>query len=382
MMEVKGDVLVNTSLYPEYQYGDQLRVSCHLERPEKIEDFSYDLYLARYNIYSLCYRPQIELLAKNQGNPLLATILGFKGRIQSIFNQTISAPQVSILSAMILGNRRSIPQEVTEDFRKAGTSHIIAISGMHITIISGLLMQFGIGLGISRRRTFYLASLVLIIYVILVGMPASAIRAATMGLLALFSQIIGRLSRSLNPLLFVASLMILINPKILVSDIGFQLSFLAVLGIIYLSPFFQKLFSWLPNFFQIRNSASMTMAAYLMTLPLIVYSFGNLSLVAIVVNVLVLPIVPLIMMSGLLTGILGIIFLPLGRIAGWLTWMFLSYLISVIKFFVQFDFASLAIKKTSWLVLIGSYLVIALAVRMIFRKKSPADRSGAILIQK
>jgi len=213
-------------------------------------------------------------------------------------------------------------------------------------------------------------------------MPASAIRAATMGLLALFSQIIGRLSRSLNPLLFVASLMILINPKILVSDIGFQLSFLAVLGIIYLSPFFQKLFSWLPNFFQIRNSASMTMAAYLMTLPLIVYSFGNLSLVAIVVNVLVLPIVPLIMMSGLLTGILGIIFLPLGRIAGWLTWMFLSYLISVIKFFVQFDFASLAIKKTSWLVLIGSYLVIALAVRMIFRKKSPADRSGAILIQK
>lgn len=375
MIMGKGNVLVNIPLYPEYQYGDQLKIGCDLKQPEKIEDFSYDLYLARYNIYSLCYRPQIELLAQRQGNSLYRAILSLKKRVQTVYNQSISAPQVSILSAMVLGNRRSISQKITDNFREAGTSHIIAISGMHITIIAGLLMQLGIGLGIPRNKTFYLSAVVLGMYVVLVGMPASAIRAATMGLLVSFSQVIGRLSRSINPLLFVVSVMILINPKVLLSDIGFQLSFLAVLGIIYLSPFFLKLFQWLPDFFQIRSSASMTMAAYLMTLPLIAYSFHSLSLIAIVVNILVLPAVPLVMIFGLLTGMAGLLFQPLGEIFGWLVWLFLSYIMTVINFFVQFDFASIAIEKTSWLILVEGYLVIIFLIWIVAKNRKPTTTS-------
>jgi competence protein ComEC len=273
---------------------------------------------------------------------------------------------------MVLGNRRSIPTEITDNFRQAGTSHIIAISGMHITIIAGLLMQIGIGIGIPRNKTFYLAAVVLGMYVALVGMPASAIRAATMGLLVLFSQIIGRLSRSINPLLFVASVMILINPKVLLSDVGFQLSFLAVIGIMYLSPFLQRLFKWLPELFQIRNSVSMTMAAYLTTLPLIIFSFKQISLVAIMVNVLVLPVVPLIMITGLLTGIAGSLFIPLGETLGWLVWLLLSYAMKMINFFVQFDYASFVVEEVSCLVLIVGYLVIALGIWIISKNKKPA----------
>ena len=138
-------MLVTTSLYPEYFYGDKLKIKCFLKTPGQIDDFAYDEYLAMKRIYSLCYYPkEIELIKSEQGNSVYRFILQIKNRLQSVINQSLTEPTASLLSAMILGQRRNVPPKLLEQFNQAGVSHIIAISGLHITVIVGLLMNLGI----------------------------------------------------------------------------------------------------------------------------------------------------------------------------------------------------------------------------------------------
>lgn len=352
---IKGKVLVTTNLYPEYEYGDELEISCKLKTPKKFEDFDYEKYLARYDIYSVCYYPEITLLGHNQGNRVYALILRIKGKLKSIVDQGLSEPQSSIFAAMGLGSRQGISEELRDKFSKVGVSHIIAISGLHITLISIILMSVLIRLGLWGKQAFWVATLFLVLYIIMIGAPASAVRAGIMGFLVLLALSLGRLGKSLNALLLVAALMLLINPKILAADVGFQLSFLAVLGIIYFSPWFEKWFKKIPQKFGIRDILVMTFSAQIMVLPLIVYHFDQVSIVAPVANMFILPILPLVMIFGFIAtlgGILGVEnFQSLLQILFVPTWLLLSYLVKIVDLFSQFSFAGIEVSGVPiWIV--------------------------------
>lgn len=364
---VKGKVLVNVPLYPEYHYGDRLEITCQLQSPEPFEEFAYDRYLARYDIYSICWQPKIKFLEKGQGNFLYNFILKIKHRFQEIINQTISEPQASILSAMMLGNRRGIPQEILDQFSIVGTSHIIAISGMHITIVAGILMNLILALGISRQKAFYIATLGLIFFILMVGAPPSAIRAGIMGFLVLLGMKLGRLYRSTNAIILGACLMLLFNPGVLRDDIGFQLSFMAVLGIVNFSPLLEKYFQKIPEAFQIRSSLLMTLSAQITTLPLIIFYFHKLSLVAPLVNVLILPTVPFIMISGFIVGLAGFIWVGLAQILGWLSWLLIYYLLMIVEVVSNFSLAALKL-NLHWWFLIPCYFVLGLILNLRNKK--------------
>ncbi|MFA6215058.1 MAG: ComEC/Rec2 family competence protein [Patescibacteria group bacterium] len=339
--KISGQVLVTANLYPQYQYGDLVTVSCRLSAPQSFADFAYDRYLAKDGIYSECIYPKIKLIAAGNGDWLLTEIFGFKNKLLQIINSNLPEPQASLFAAIILGARRGLPQALMDKFNITATTHLIAISGMNITIISALLLDLLLNFYISRKKAFWLITFALIFYIILVGAPASAVRAAIMGYLALLARHLGRLNRAANALIFTAAAMIFINPKILRDDVGFQLSFLAVLGLIYFLPLLENRFSKFSNFLGVKESLQMTLAAQLSTLPLIIYNFGRLSLIGPITNLFVVALLPFLTIAGFVVLFLSLffsysaLFFPL--------WLGLTYLIKVVEFFAAIPFAAISL---------------------------------------
>ncbi|MFH1366384.1 MAG: ComEC/Rec2 family competence protein [Patescibacteria group bacterium] len=319
-------ILVINNLQPAYDYGDLLKIYGKIEKPEKIEDFDYPAYLARFKIYLVSYKSAISLLAKQKGDWLLGKIYLARSRLKEIARQGLPEPETSVFQAMVLGEKEGLNDETRQDFSRVGLSHIMAISGLHISIVAGLLMNLALGFGLSRKQAFWAVTLALIIFIVLIGLPASAVRAGIMGFLVLWAMYLGRLNRSANALVLAAALMLLINPELLRYDVGFQLSFLAVLGLIYVLPYFERLAEKLSDRFKIKSMILMTLSAQVFTLPLIVYYFKIVSLISPLANVLVLPLLPLVLITGFSALILAFIFGSVSMFIFWPVYFFLKYI--------------------------------------------------------
>jgi len=356
---MKGKVLVMTNRYPEYKYGDKLKITGFLKTPsENIDGFNYKNYLKKDRIYSVMDWPKIELIEKNQGNLIFAKILSFKEKLRESIYRNLSPPQSSILGAMILGDKRKISDEWKNKLNYAGVRHITAVSGLHVTVLSSILMTLLLWLGFWRQQAFFGAILIIILFIVITGLQPSAIRAGIMGGLFLLAQYFGRMNSASRAVFFAGAVMLLQNPLLLKLDVGFQLSFLAMMGIIYLLPIFRDWLKFIP--WKNPNSIlAMTLSAYLFTLPILIYNFGYMSSVAPITNVLVVPLLPFIMVLGFIFGMIGMIFQPLGWILSWSCWLLLTYLTKVVDWFSSFSWASLTL-EISWVWLAISYLILGL----------------------
>jgi len=374
--EIKGKALVSVPFYSDYQYGDILTIEGKLQAPAKLESFDYQSYLAAKDIYSLSYYPKIEIFKRSEGNLFLDKILKLKDKIKNLIEKNFTEPQGSLISAIFLGEKGLIPAEVKEFFSLTGIAHLLAVSGLHIvtlmSIFSFILIEVFL---VSRRKTFYFLLPLVSLYIIFVGSPASALRAGIMGLVLVFSETIGKKRDQLNLLVFTAFILLLFNPKLLCFDIGFQLSFLAVLGIYFLNQDFERLFSRIPNlkYWPLRSYFSVTLSAQIFIFPLILYYFGNLSLGAPLVNILVLPFLPL-LMSFIFVFALGALILPfLAKILLWPAWIIITYIFVVARFFARlryfsFSFGNLLMNWRIYLVIFLYFLIVLLVFKL---KKSP-----------
>jgi competence protein ComEC len=337
---VKGTLLARVSSDGDWQYGDRIRLEGRLETPPSNEEFSYQEYLARQGIPSYLNLPRAALLQHGQGNPFLALIYGLRERAYATIYAIYPDPEAALLAGILLGSDSGIPQGVQDAFKATGTSHIVAISGFNIAIIASIFASV-FGKMFGKRWGTLVAILGIIGYTILVGASASVVRAAIMGCLGLFGRLFMRRQVALNSLFFTAMIMCAANPYT-PWDIGFQLSFAATLGLVlYATP----LHGWLvgkltPRFTPaiaqgIADIASdvflLTFAAQMLTMPLIIYHFGRVSLISFVVNPLVLPVQPALMILGGLSVIVGMFWLAVGKLLGGLAWPLVAYTIRVIE---------------------------------------------------
>jgi len=358
--QVTGRVLIKVPLYPKYNYGDVLQINCALQNPGLFENFNYGKYLARYNIYSVCYSPRVELISQGQGDFSKNKLINLRQKIKYTINQNLLEPQASILNAILLGEAKGIDPELVQDFSRAGVSHIIAISGMHISLWVNMLMGFMLGIGFNRRRSFYFTVLIIIFYLALIGFRSSAVRAVIMGATGLLALNIGRRHNSLNALFLAAAIMSLSNPWLPIIDLGFQFSFLAVLGILLCQEKIEKFLKFLPTKFGLRGNLSTTLAAQIFILPWLVYKIGNLSLAAPLANILVLPVAPIILMGGLAAVITTLAAPFIGQFVFWLVWLVIGYLNFVARAINSFEFSYLILDQTPFWFIALIYLLLVL----------------------
>jgi competence protein ComEC len=360
--EIQGKILITTELYPEYHYGDELRISGELRQPAQFEDFDYRAYLAKDKIHSVIYYPNINLLAQNQASWFYQRVFNFKDRLRKVIEQTLLPPQGAILKAIFLGDKYGLSNELKDKLNISGTRHIVAISGMHMIIMTQILLFLALAIGLWRNQAFYFVLILLIVYIIMIGAPASAVRAGLMAGLLLLAQKVGRLRSADRAIVFAATIMLVINPLLLKSDVGFQLSFMATLSIIYLKPILDQATNEWPNPFRFKDILTMTLAAQLGVLPLLVFHFGRLSLISPLANLLIVPLLPVIMIMGMILSFTGLIWLALARAIAWILWLLLTYLVKVVEYLSSLPLAAVEFKNVSWLILIGYYLVLILFV--------------------
>lgn len=341
-LEASGRLLVRVLPNEEYQYGERIRLRGELKTPPENEEFSYRDYLARQNIHSYMTKAEVTQLPGNDGNPIWRLVYAFKSNLVENTYKIFPDPEASLFSGILFGVDTGLPKKLQDAFKNTGTAHIIAISGFNIAIISGLFFSFFKAVLKNERLGAALAVVSVFLYAFLVGGDPAVMRAAFMGSLALFAKQIGRRNAGLNTLAFVALLMALINPLVL-WDVGFQLSFFATLGLIlYAEPFSDFTASLIEKISKTDNSAIirivndnviLTLAAQVMTIPLMMYYFNRISIISFIANPFILPVQPAVMILGGLAVFVSLVILPLGQLLAWVAWPFAGYTIRVVEFF-------------------------------------------------
>ena len=326
-------ILLNANLYENLKYGDELELKCTLKIPDnKTEDFDYKMYLAKDGIFYLCQNADYQKTGENRGNKIYLAILDFKNKLSRNINSAIPEPEAALGNGLIFGGNSLLSKDVADNFSKTGLSHIVAVSGFNVTIIAEYLMFLGIFLGLWRKQAFWFAVVGIFLFVLAVGFPSSAIRAGVMGSLLLWAIKNGRLANSFNAIIFAAAVMLLLNPLLLRWDIGFQLSFLATLGIVELSPFWEKFVFKKLKFGGIFETISLTLSATVFVLPVLMYNFHIASIVSLLANFLVLSIIPLTMLLVFLTALAGLVWQPIALPFAWVTFLPLKYIIGVVNY--------------------------------------------------
>jgi len=364
---VHGLVLVHTSSYERWAYGDLVAVRGRLESPPIFESFSYQEYLARHAIYVWMPRAEATRLARRSGSPILQAVNDYRAlalqRVELLFPE----PEASLFAGILLGEDSQIRPSIREAFNRTGTSHIIAISGFNLTIIASVFLSlFGRWLGV--RRGALLAALAIAFYTLLVGASASVVRAAIMAWLAILARRLGRQSDGLASLAFASGAMTLINPFTL-WDIGFQLSVAATLGLIlYTDPlraWSQRILTrWLkPSQAErladpLSEFVLFSLAAQVTTLPLIAFYFQRVSLISLLANPIVLPAQPALMILGGLAVLLASLWTPIGQLLAWLAWPFAAFTIRFVELFSTWPSASSDLGDVAPALVAGWYLAL------------------------
>ncbi|RME46407.1 MAG: DNA internalization-related competence protein ComEC/Rec2, partial [Caldilineae bacterium] len=345
--------------------------------------FSYRDYLARRGVYAMMRRARITLLEPQGGFSLRAEIYRLKERANAVIARILPQPEAALLSGILLGLRSSIPRDLYDQFNATGTSHVIVISGSNISLVVGLLLLVGEKL-LGRRRAAFLALLGVTLYTVMVGADAAVVRAAIMGALYVLAMVLGRPNAVLNALFASALAMTIANPLTL-WDAGFQLSFLATLGLIVLVPPLERLAAgWLTRLDgtpvaglasdMLKEALLVTLAAQIITAPLILYQFGRFSLVSLPANLFIVPVQPLVMSLGGLATLAGLVSVPLGIGLGWLAWLPLTWTVRVVEAAAALRWAQVELPPMPLWLLALAYLTLAAGVWWLY--DLPAREGG------
>jgi competence protein ComEC len=270
---------------------------------------------------------------------------------------------------MLIGEKHALPQTILDDFKQAGVIHLVVLSGYNIALVSQFFIKIFSFLPILYRTS--MGGVAIILFVLMTGGGASVIRAAVMALIALLGIATGRTYDAGRALFVAGFLMLLENPNVLIFDPSFQLSFLATLGLIYLTPLISARLARL-RLVWLRELLSQTLATQIAVLPLLIYMSGSVSLLSIPANIMILPTVPFAMMGSFVSGLLGFIGQTIALPFSLATSAFLSYSIFTAKFFAGLPFSAVTVPAG-----IGSLTALILILGIVFallKKKVPVDK--------
>lgn len=321
-----------------FAYGDGIAGRGMVENPS---DSAYARYLSGQYIRGVMRVSKVQKNGTHSGFAIKSALLSLKHTMTQTFSRILPPEEATFLSGLTIGARGTFSKELKVAMQKSGTTHLVALSGYNISIL--VLVTMSILLAIMRRRiAFIVTTLAIIAFVIMTGAESSVTRAAIIGFVVLFSRELGRTHDIRNVILFTGLIMILISPKVLVFDVGFQLSFLALLGIVYINPMLShicgveegkedSLFLW-------KTNAITTASAQLSTLPILISSFGIFSPISLISNIIILELIPMTMAFGFFMALVAPLSYYAALAFGLIASLFLKFELFLIYFFAHISF--------------------------------------------
>lgn len=372
-------VLVSTDRLTDIKYGDSVVITGKLEQPESFttglgRTFNYPDYLKARGIEYRISFAGVTVAGSGQGNPIVTTLLTAKQLFVDILEQIIPEPAIGLGNGLLLGIQSSLGDDIEDDFRRTGIIHIVVLSGYNVMLVVAFIL-FCFSFFMSLRWRLISGVLAVGAFALVVGLSATVVRASVMASLVLLAQFLGRSYNVLRALLFAGAVMLLLNPYLLVYDIGFQLSFMATLGLVLLLPHFESTVIEKGKSLGWREFVLSTIATQIAVLPLLMYHIGQVSLIAIVVNVLVLPIVPAAMLLTFLAGLMGLVSIPLAGLVSYLATFTLNYILVVARWFADVPYAAVSIPAFSAGKVLLMYACMAMVWWWIWRRKHQANDS-------
>ena len=344
------DVIILTIIgrEKEVSYGDNVFVRGILEEPENFitqsgKEFNYKRYLANEDIYFVIKNGNIEIISKNNGSKIKSLLYKIRGSFMKNINKVIPIPESDLANGLILGARGGFDEEMKNEFIGTGTIHIIALSGYNVSIVAeGVMKTFS--LIFSQIISIIFGIVIILLFIIMTGASATAIRAGIMATIMLLGRMTGRNYMAGRALVIAGLLMIAYDPRVLI-DMSFQLSFIATGGVLFLTPKILHWFKFLPMRFGIREMIATTIAATMAVLPILLYLTGILSLVSIPANILILLFIPTAMLLIFITGISGFISPLISIPFGFISYLILMYILYVIHLLGSLSFTSVSIQS-------------------------------------
>ncbi|MCU0493134.1 MAG: ComEC family competence protein [Chloroflexaceae bacterium] len=362
----EGLVLLNLPPYPAYRYGQRLLVTGELRQPraaQRIGEFDYRTYLARKRIFALMREPTVQLLPGRMGNPLLLRLADYRDHCRALLLRMLPEPHASLAVGILLGLQSSVPDDVYGDFSATGTSHILVVSGWNFTIVAAMLAAMASRLRLGRGATFWLSLAVMWTYALFVGASAAVLRAAAMASLVLLATASERRSHPWTLLAAAVGLLTMHDPQAL-WDLGFQLSTLATASLFaFAEPIGARLkrlsfFNW-PGLGWASETLTATLAAQVLVLPLIMFHFSRLSIVAPLANLLLVPVVPFAMLAGAIALVGGLLHLELGQWLALGVWLPLAWLSEGVRLLAGLPWAEVRVPIFSIWILLAYYAIIS-----------------------
>ncbi len=365
MSDSSARILVYAPARTDVSYGDVIKTEGVLTRPKSFSSgsdriFDYEGYLSKDGIVYTLTADEVSVLEQGKGNRSVAALLSVKHIFLSGAERVFPEPDAGLLAGIIWGEKHGVPKNLSDDFRNSGLIHVIVLSGYNMTIVAVFIMWiFG---RLSPRARFSLGIGSILAFAIAAGGGATVFRAAAMAIIAFLAKASGRPHAVSISLSLAAFLMLAINPRVLLYDPSFQLSFLATLGLIYISPLIERHILFMPRAAGIREVTAATIGTQIAVLPLLLYMMGTLSLVSVPANILALPFIPIIMFVGTIASLLGLIGYALAIPFVFVAHILITVVINIARFFGTLPLAAIPIPVFSPLILFVVYTALAIIV--------------------
>ena len=360
-----GRIKVFTNPFPVYKFGQTLKIDGNATKPENFsDDFSYTGWLAKDQIYLISYYPQISIVGQN--NNWSALLYKIRENIISRTKYLFPPQTAGLLTGLIVGDKNTLPKNTYEQFRLAGLTHIIVVSGFNLTIFASIFIKSLRG-KLNRKLSLLVTILLMVSFTLLTGAESSITRAMIMTIIMVSAPFLSRKNNPTIAILLAATIMIYLNPLILWYDAGFHLSFLATIGLGLFSPPINSLLKNIPIPATIKNTLTETTAAQITTTPYIMNSFRQLILTTPFSNLIVLPLIPITMFAGAITILISYI-LPrfLSSIISFPVYVLLKTIIFIAEFFSRFP--AYDVKFMNDKIYLVFYIVIVLAAYFLNKK--------------
>jgi competence protein ComEC len=360
-------ILVNLPTGISVDYGDQVTIHGIINQPESFmsdtnREFNYPHYLSVHDIYGIMKGDDVIVLKQHQGNGFIEKIFLIKKYFVKTIKHILPMPQAGLFAGIIIGEKSLLTKDIQHDFQIAGLSHMVVLSGYNITIVAIFVITSiaWIGLGYRVRRIGAIVSIP--IFLVMTGMGSSSVRAGIMSMLIFILQLTTRPAHVFRIILYTVLVMVYINPRILLYDPSFHMSFLAFIGLIYVTPIIKNFSLGIPEVFGLKDLLLETFSVQLFVMPYILWMSGRFSIFLLIANIITVPLVPLIMGFGFAAALLGMVIYQVGLVIMGPVSIGLSYIIGIAHYVASLSFGIVIVPPFSVHLMFLAYAIIIIVL--------------------